>query len=537
MKSRILLILMITSLWSWGQVPNTATFSLQDVSNEIGKTNLYDCFVFSTKACFNPSYDNDTYAPPLSLLRFRDYNANRAGVSIDEIFPQASGTSFSAMCNIVNINYPTVKVSGRGVVWSIYQNPTTANSKSYEPYGIGYNPNGPYMMQPTHNTANPIVKNTVYYVRAYIEISGGGIIYSGQEMLTTTEILMPPTVSTTSAVNTEPKSNAALKGNVSADGGSAVTARGFCYATTSVPTIANSKTSNGTGLGIIQSVLTGLTPSTNYYVRAYASNSIGISYGNQIMFTTPTPPAAIVGTNPNILQSTTTTCSLFGYIENFDQITVLSYGVCYLESVFGYDPTIGDIKTHVIQGASYYGEGADGFMYFLNSFTGLTEMQTYRARAYVTTTTGTFYGGITIFRLSDLEIGDYFGGGRVVEVIQPGDYGYEHNIQHAWVISGVITGPAGYINMEWADAIAAGQDYTITVGNTTYSDWVTPTRYEVDRIFTLRQLNPSLFSYPNAVYWTISVKQQDLYVYNLQYGTVYTSGGLAHLLVIVQRFE
>ncbi len=76
-------------------------------------------------------------------------------------------------------------------------------------------------------------------------------------------------------------------GNISSDGGSAITARGVCWATTPNPTIAGSKTSDGTGVGVFTSNITGLTTGTVYYVRSYATNSVtGTSYGNQLIFMT-----------------------------------------------------------------------------------------------------------------------------------------------------------------------------------------------------------------------------------------------------------
>jgi uncharacterized protein (TIGR02145 family) len=72
-------------------------------------------------------------------------------------------------------------------------------------------------------------------------------------------------------------------GNITADGGAAITARGVCWSTSQNPTIAlTTKTSNGNGTGTFTSSLTGLAANTLYYVRAYATNSAGTAYGNQI---------------------------------------------------------------------------------------------------------------------------------------------------------------------------------------------------------------------------------------------------------------
>jgi uncharacterized protein (TIGR02145 family) len=82
-------------------------------------------------------------------------------------------------------------------------------------------------------------------------------------------------------------------GNITADGGAAITARGVCWSTSANPTIAlTTKTSNGSGTGTFTSSLTGLTANTLYYVRAYATNSAGTAYGSQVSFTTTNPTDA-----------------------------------------------------------------------------------------------------------------------------------------------------------------------------------------------------------------------------------------------------
>ncbi len=73
---------------------------------------------------------------------------------------------------------------------------------------------------------------------------------------------------------------------ITSDGGSLVTARGICWNTSPVPTITNNKTIEGDGAGVFTSKMTGLTAKTKYYVRAYATNSGGTSYGSTITFTT-----------------------------------------------------------------------------------------------------------------------------------------------------------------------------------------------------------------------------------------------------------
>ena len=76
-------------------------------------------------------------------------------------------------------------------------------------------------------------------------------------------------------------------GIISSDGGSAITLRGICWATTQNPTIADDTTLNGSGTGSFSSVINNLefTPYTTYYLRAYATNSNGTGYGDELSFT------------------------------------------------------------------------------------------------------------------------------------------------------------------------------------------------------------------------------------------------------------
>jgi hypothetical protein len=95
-----------------------------------------------------------------------------------------------------------------------------------------------------------------------------------------------PTLTTT-PMSLVTSTTASSGGNITSDGGTAVSARGVCWSTSSGPTILNSFTNNGAGSGSFTSNLTGLTTATTYYVRAYATNANGTSYGNEISFLTP----------------------------------------------------------------------------------------------------------------------------------------------------------------------------------------------------------------------------------------------------------
>ncbi len=96
---------------------------------------------------------------------------------------------------------------------------------------------------------------------------------------------------TTTEVTSITATTATSGGNISNDGGAPVISRGMVWSTNQNPTKANNQgiTSAGTGTGKFNSYLTSLIANTTYYIRAYASNSVGTQYGNQVTFTTSMP--------------------------------------------------------------------------------------------------------------------------------------------------------------------------------------------------------------------------------------------------------
>lgn len=95
----------------------------------------------------------------------------------------------------------------------------------------------------------------------------------------------PVVVSGDSATNIGATS-ASFGGVVTSDQGETVTTRGVCWATSLNPTLADTCSVNGSGIGSFSSSLTGLSPATTYYARSYATNSQGTSYGLSVVFTT-----------------------------------------------------------------------------------------------------------------------------------------------------------------------------------------------------------------------------------------------------------
>ena len=139
------------------------------------------------------------------------------------------------------------------------------------------------------NSSNPIFACNVYFVSG-IELYPkyrDGYRYFGFSVrpVCAGQSISAPAV-TTSSVSNITQATATCGGNVTSDGGANVTARGICWSTSQNPTVSNSHTTNGSGTGSFTSNITGLTANTTYYVRAYATNSKGTSYGEQKSFTT-----------------------------------------------------------------------------------------------------------------------------------------------------------------------------------------------------------------------------------------------------------
>ncbi|WP_157815914.1 cellulose binding domain-containing protein [Spirosoma pollinicola] len=129
------------------------------------------------------------------------------------------------------------------------------------------------------------------------------LAFHGLNTLTLDDLVVGPTGAVTSVAPTVLTSAASgigttiatLGGNVTADGGASVTQRGVVYSTTNAtPTTSDTKVVIGSGTGTFSQSITGLTSSTTYYVRAYATNSVGTSYGSQQTFVTLPPAPAFI---------------------------------------------------------------------------------------------------------------------------------------------------------------------------------------------------------------------------------------------------
>jgi hypothetical protein len=213
---------------------------------------------------------------------FSDYTINvniRCGVEPSTSSPTVTTTAITSILGTSATSGGTVTdaggadVTAQGVCWSTSANPTTTDSKTDDIADPS----------PFASSITGLTANTVYHVRAYATNSAG--TGYGADVQFETDVV--PTVTTT-AISLLLHTTATSGGNVTADGGSTITARGVCWNTSTLPTTANSKTTDAGTTGSYTSLITGLTKATTYHVRSYATNSVGTTYGTEVDFTTDT---------------------------------------------------------------------------------------------------------------------------------------------------------------------------------------------------------------------------------------------------------
>lgn len=393
-------------------------------------------------------------------------------------------------------------VTSRGVCWSnLTSTPTITNSKTIDGAGSGT----------FTSSLTGLVANTTYYVRAYATNSIGTAYGSAISVRTLSATL--PTGITTSGVsvgNTIATSNS----SVSNDGGSSITSRGVCWSdTTTSPTTLNSRTVDGSGTGSFSSSLTNLTPGTTYYLRAYAINSVGTSYGTVFTFNTValTVPSGITTSSASSI--TQTTASSGGSISNGGGATITAKGVCWSNTTSS--PTIFNSSTN----------NGSGTVDFSSSLTGLTANTTYYVRAYATNSVGTSYGAaISFTTLAPTPVvGQSYQGGIVAYIFQSGDSGYIAGETHGliattsnqttgsqWGCSGTSistsltfgtgqTNTTSIVNGCTTSSIAARICNDLVSGG--YSDWYLPSYYDLEKLYINRTL---IGGFSNTNYWSSS---------------------------------
>jgi uncharacterized protein (TIGR02145 family) len=169
------------------------------------------------------------------------------------------------------------EITQRGVIWNISDNPTIETNAGRTTDGSGI---GEFI-----SVVSGLSPSTTYFLRAYATTEKG-TSYGSSIPFTTIDFALVTTAEVTNVTSI----SAISGGNIESDGGDEVT-RGVVWDTRLNPTVEENtgKTINGRGVGSFVSVMTGLFPLTTYYVRAYASNNAGTSYGTEHKFTTGKP--------------------------------------------------------------------------------------------------------------------------------------------------------------------------------------------------------------------------------------------------------
>ena len=308
----------------------------------------------------------------------RSYAMNKVGVAYSEEYelttfslPEIRTEDITDIHSTIAMLHGTLVFNGndtatiKGFCWSTNDEPTLENSyveidTTFATY--------------TYRLSN-LIDKTQYYVRAYAQ-NKIGLVY-GETKSFTTQSALPPTVSINEVTNVE-YHTATIAAEVTSDGGASVTERGICYSTTENPTTESTKIISGKGTGQYIINLSNLQDSTTYYVRAYAINKKGTSYGEQVSFTTKgyKQPTIITSVPANVSY---TSATVGGNIISDGGMEILEQGICYSIKE---NPTIED--TAIISEMETN--------YFTIDLINLSDSTTYYVRAYAINERGIGYG-------------------------------------------------------------------------------------------------------------------------------------------------
>lgn len=261
---------------------------------------------------------------------------------------------------------------------------------------------------------------------------------------------------TTGMVSNIMTTTATVSGAVSSNGGNSLTERGICYATHQSPTVDDMRSTAGAELGTFSCNLTGLQTNVTYYVRAYATNTIGTAYGAQKSFI-PDGLPSVTTTTPT---HSGTAVTAGGNVTSDGGSTVTARGVCYGRTPY---PDLTSAHSHTTNGS---GTG---------SFSATFEMSTagvYYVRAYATNANGTSYGEQMTVNHPYNDLPTFTFGGRTFRVA-----------------------PASTNTYKWSYANAYCNDLTLYG----YTDWRMPSK---DEMYAMWQSRSSIGGFGYGYWWS-----------------------------------
>ena len=331
-------------------------------------------------------------------------------------------------------------------------------------------------------------------------------------------VITVATLSATSSATSITSTSASIGGEVTSDGGAVVTSRGLVWGTSTGSSTYSSTV--GSGIGTFTSSLTGLSPATRYYVRSFAINSKGTSYGAEKNFITliQTPIASSTTTST----ITSSTAILGGVLSSTGGATT-SVGIMYSTDV-----NFGTSSTTTISSNGNIGT-------YTTTVTNLAASTNYYVKSFATNSAGTSYGPQVSFTTParPIAVGDSYGGGIVIYIADPSDPGYDANTTHGLIAAKVDLGSMNWNNGSIAGtsnnyfgagigntsiiiaqsgsnggtnyAAKACDDYTVTetVGgvSTTYSDWYLGSTFEIQKMMFPNPASSYLTGLANGYYW------------------------------------
>lgn len=279
-------------------------------------------------------------------------------------------------------NEGSALVTNKGIVFSTGINPTIENNA-----GIRFNGSG---IGSFNNTINNLVAGNNYYFRAFA-INEFGTAY-GEEISFQTIGLLPPTVATLS-LNQYAQNSVSITAYCLDNGGSAITSRGVVFSTEPNPTIEQNSgiINQGAGLGQFICQISDLEPDNTYYFKAFATNSVGTSYGQELNLDT-----SVETQLPSV--STISASAIYHFyaeinseVNNQGSDTILERGIVLSTLT---NPTLENN-----QGAFTNGYGVGSYTITVATLSPLT---TYFVRAYATNSMGTSYGNEISFQTPDV---------------------------------------------------------------------------------------------------------------------------------------